>query len=62
MTVNVTVGVLCPRTEKTLLLRKAKELQAAVNREKVETDNILFNNLSFRYFCVASCNNNAKFV
>ena len=40
-------GVLCPRTEKTLLLRKAKEVQVTVSREKgTERDNnILFNNL-----------------
>ena len=39
--------VLCPRTEKTLLLRKAKEVQVTVSKEKgTERDNnILFNNL-----------------
>ena len=40
-------GVLCPRTGKTLLLRKAKEVQVTVSREEsTERDNnILFNNL-----------------
>ena len=52
--------------------RKAKEAQAAVNRERrrdretetqrEKTNKILFNNLSFWYFCVASCINNAIFV
>ena len=31
---NFTEYLLCPRTEKTLPLRKAKEAQAAVNRKK----------------------------
>ena len=40
-------GVLCPRTEKTLLLRKVKEAQVAVTREKGREryDNSLFNKL-----------------
>ena len=45
-------------------MRNAKETQVAVNREKGrETDNnILFNNLIFPHFCVASCNNKVIFV
>ena len=46
------------RTEKHLPLRKAKEAQVAINREK---DNILFFKtvyiyISFLYFCIAYCN------
>ena len=37
--------VLCPKTEKTLLLMKVKEVQVAISREKGKIDNILFNNL-----------------
>ena len=39
-----------------------QEAQGAVNREGQRDNKILFNNLSFQYCCVASCNNNAIFV
>ena len=64
---------LCPRTEKTLLLRKAKGAQVTVNREGQRdiTTFCSFNLWVFNIFvllpatimhCVASCNNNAVFV
>ena len=56
-------GVLCSRNEKTLPLRKvAGSTSRSEQREGQRENKILFNNLSFQYFCVASCNNNAIFV
>ena len=62
--------ILCPRTEKSLPLRKAKEAWATVNRQKgrererERDNNILFNNLwVFDIFvllpAIASCNNDS---
>ena len=62
ITCDVFRGVLCPRTEKTLSLRKAKEAQIAVNREKGREITTFCSIISFQYFCVASCNNNAILV
>ena len=52
----------CVQGLKTLLLRKAKEAKVAVNREKGREMTTFGSIMSFRYFCVASCNNNAILV
>ena len=47
---------LCPRTENTLMLRKAKEAQVTISREKQrEIATFCSITVSFWYFCVASC-------
>ena len=52
--------VLCPRTEKHLLLIKLKEVQVAVNTEGQKEITIFC--LSFCYFCFAYCIDNIIFV
>ena len=65
----VTFKILCNFGEcsvqelKKVLLRKMKEAQIAVNRKKTRERSLSeFSVVSFRYFYITSCHNNAVFV